>query len=178
MSEQDETEPYFVLEFCRAGFEDAAAGLLKPDTAASMAAMCSASLEARKPSEGTPSPATPEPSLEHTRSCGHWGPLGDNGCTCGLNHRILAQNNYEQYMAWRKRAEEAEAELDSTRSALREAQEDTRRIELLESRRDEMQIDTRYHDEGIVVLFDREMTPIAKGATVRAAIDAAAGSTT
>lgn len=63
MSAQDETEPYFVLEFCRAGFEDAAAGLLKPDTAASMAAMCAASLEARKPSDGTPSPATPAPLL-------------------------------------------------------------------------------------------------------------------
>lgn len=57
--------------------------------------------------------------LEHTRSCQHWS--GDSpssnpsGCTCCLEERIGARNWMELHNARRKRAEEAEAELNQLR---------------------------------------------------------------
>lgn len=51
--------------------------------------------------------------LEHTRSCQHWN---DDGCTCALEIRIAARNWMELHNAWRKRAEEAEAEVSRLRS--------------------------------------------------------------
>ena len=50
-------------------------------------------------------PAPESGALEHTRSCQYWN---DTGCTCCLKERAAAQTWFEHYMAWRKRAGEAE----------------------------------------------------------------------
>lgn len=72
------------------------------------------------PAEEPPPPSTPELTgwmampLEHTRTCQHWN---SDGCTCALEIRILARDWMELHNAWRKRAEEAEAELNRLRVA-------------------------------------------------------------
>lgn len=48
--------------------------------------------------------------LGHTRSCPSLTP-GDGPCTCALDERIALQTEQTMSAAWRKRAEEAEAEL-------------------------------------------------------------------
>ena len=52
--------------------------------------------------------------LTHTRSC--VGDTFDHDCTCGLKWRIALQTEQTMHAAWRKRAEEAEAELHRIRS--------------------------------------------------------------
>jgi hypothetical protein len=54
--------------------------------------------------------------LTHTRSCPMLTPLSDERCTCGLEYRIALATEQEMHAAWRKRAEEAEAELLNLRT--------------------------------------------------------------
>lgn len=53
--------------------------------------------------------------MPHAMNCAgsHW----DGDCTCGLNVRIALETERTMHAAWRKRAEEAEAELRAMRSA-------------------------------------------------------------
>lgn len=69
-----------------------------------------------------PAPATAEGeiALAHGRNCpalgGSFPGIADD-CTCGLIYRQQLQTEQTMHAAWRKRAEEAEAELASLRSS-------------------------------------------------------------
>lgn len=52
--------------------------------------------------------------LDHTRSCSA-GWDCESQCTCGLEFRIQLQTEQEMHSAWRKRAEESEAEVAQLR---------------------------------------------------------------
>lgn len=60
--------------------------------------------------------------LEHYRSCPELNPRSEEFCTCGLIYRQYLQTEQTMSAAWRKRAEEAEAERDALRGLLREAE--------------------------------------------------------
>lgn len=65
-----------------------------------------------------------EPLLEdltHTRNCPALTPLHEEDCVCGLMWRIRLRTEMEMSNAWRKRAQEAEAcvnSFDTLRAAL------------------------------------------------------------
>jgi hypothetical protein len=71
-----------------------------------------AALAAREDSlPDIPDNAKAEP-MTHSRGCPcSYGEPEDPCCTCGLKHRIVLQTEQEMHAAWRKRAEEAEADL-------------------------------------------------------------------
>lgn len=63
-----------------------------------------------------PQAAAPEPvALGHKRACAAWTPM--EACDCCLKERIALQTEQTMHAAWRKRAEEAEAELAAPASA-------------------------------------------------------------
>lgn len=72
------------------------------------------------------------PKLEHTRGCASWGFDGwDRGdCTCGARERVALQTEQTMHNAWRKRAEEAEAELARLRAVRPVEGEDAARAHL------------------------------------------------
>lgn len=59
-----------------------------------------------------------EDLANHGRNCGYWHGHDASECTCGLQRRIYLATEREQHNAWRKRAEEAEAENKRLREAL------------------------------------------------------------
>ena len=62
-----------------------------------------------------------EPLLEnltHTRSCPSLTPGHEESCTCGLVWRTRLRTEMEMHNAWRKRAEEAEAQLTLKESCI------------------------------------------------------------
>jgi hypothetical protein len=54
-------------------------------------------------------------ALRHSRSCPSSTP-GDGPCTCALVERTALETERTMYAAWRKRAEEAEAEIERLRA--------------------------------------------------------------
>ena len=59
-------------------------------------------------------------TFEHGRNCAANIPGNDEDCTCGLRWRIQVRTEQEMHAAWRKRAEEAEAELSLSRQKVEE----------------------------------------------------------
>jgi hypothetical protein len=57
-------------------------------------------------------------TLTHARNCGWHTVGGDGDCTCGLEYRIQLQTEQTMSAAWRKRAEEAEAEIERLRDTV------------------------------------------------------------
>lgn len=58
----------------------------------------------------------------HARSCPNVGLPHTDGCTCGLKQRIALSTEKTMHAAWRKRAEEAEAQVASLTARLAEAE--------------------------------------------------------
>jgi hypothetical protein len=56
--------------------------------------------------------------LRHGMNCSGLIPGNEVDCTCGLRFRIEIQTEREMHNAWRKRAEEAEAEIDNLKKSL------------------------------------------------------------
>jgi hypothetical protein len=66
-----------------------------------------------------PSEAERHVELKHGMNCPAY-PGSDDACTCGLEWRIKLQTENEMHAAWRKRAEEAERELQVAQQTIEE----------------------------------------------------------